>query len=285
MALRIVAAALRRRREATGLTMAAVAHELDVHPMTISRIESATRGITPADVTALMRLYGADAYDIDLMLADLAAANAPGWWHQYRDILTGRQEELIRLEAAASVIRGYAPALVPDLLQTPAYTRALLSLQYPGDSKHTRARREALHAARKRHAFDRPKPLRLWVLLEEAALHHSVGSSTTMRDQLDHLAEFIACPPSWVKIQVMPLQAPPHALLTTGTMEIFRLEHSELPDHLVVRGLLHASAHVTDNRPVVERHIHALNRAAIMAPLTETPLPSTLTLAHEATKD
>ncbi|MFD5317560.1 DUF5753 domain-containing protein [Streptomyces sp. NPDC127098] len=272
LALRLVAADLRARREAAGMTMAAAAGILTAHEITISRMERAITSLKPRAVERLLRAYGTEEREIDEMLAKLAAANRPGWWHDYRDLLSGDLAGVIDLESGAEIIRAYEPGLVPDLLQTPDYAHALLRTRFPHEAKSQVERRLELLAARQRAAFERPSPLRFWVLIEEAALHRRVGTTKVMEKQVEYLNGFVADRSSRIAVQVMPLTVPPHPLLTSGPAEVLRFTHVHLADRLVVRGLYREAVTVTDDINAIRTYMKAFDDSCLSAPLPTTPI-------------
>ncbi|ONK10421.1 helix-turn-helix transcriptional regulator [Streptomyces sp. MP131-18] len=280
-ALRLLAADLRARRVAAGVTIATAAEKLDVHPTTIRRLEAAKHTFKPATVAHLLRIYGVPEEEVDQILARLSAANTPGWWHDYRDLLTEDQADRLDFESSASLIRAYAPGLVPDLLQTADYARALLRMQHPREDQRCLDRRVGLAEARKRAAFDRERPLRYWCLIEHAALHRVVGDAEVMRGQLDHLNAIAGDLASLIKIQIMPLTTPPHPMLASGAVEIVRFDHRYLADRLVVRGLHQAAATITDDIDAVRAFNRAMDTACLAAPRPTAPIPIPLTCGGE----
>lgn len=275
VALREVAADLRQRRTAAGRTAADAARVLGVHEDTISRMERAQVTLKRGPVAELLRAYGTTQEEITGVLDQLAAANEPGWWHPYRDLLTPQLASVIDLESAATTIRGYSPGIVPEFLQTPAYARILLERRHPEESDETIDRRIALLQARQHAVFHRHAPVRrvrLWVLLEQAALHRTVGAPQIMREQIDHLNALSADPSSAVAVQVMRLHAPPHPLLTSGPVEIIRLDHPLLADRLVIAGLHKDALTVTEDSDAVRTYMRALDHSVTAAPPPTHPI-------------
>src|SRR5580693_10172333 len=99
-----------------------------------------------------------------------------GWFQEWADI-----------EAQATVLRWYEPLVVPGLLQTEDYARAILSARPDGnvdDLDEQVAARLARQAV-----LDRPNAPQLWCVLDEGVLHRAIGGSKVMRSQLYRLAE------------------------------------------------------------------------------------------------
>jgi hypothetical protein len=110
-------------------------------------------------------------------------------------------------ESQATGLRLWEMALVPGLLQTPDYARAVLSTR-PNTSEDEV---ESLVAARlaRQEVLSREDPPLVWALLDEYVLHREVGGPQVMADQLAYLAEASRRPN--MTIQVVPYSAGPHS--------------------------------------------------------------------------
>ncbi len=119
---------LRHLREATGMSREMAGRLVDVNRSTIWRIE---RGHVQQDATKIARLltlYGVtDERQRETVIGLATGRLTPGWWDGRGLPLWART--YIRLEASAQALHEYAPALVPDLLQTPEYARAAIALE------------------------------------------------------------------------------------------------------------------------------------------------------------
>jgi hypothetical protein len=113
------------------------------------------------------------------------------------------------MEDRATVLRWWEPLVVPGLLQTEAYARAMIRAGRPGDSD---AEVEQMVIARisRQAIWDRkdPPPPMLFAVLGEAILRQRVGDAQIMRDQLGQLAEMAGNPR--VTVQVLPFGAAAH---------------------------------------------------------------------------
>ncbi|WP_433306843.1 Scr1 family TA system antitoxin-like transcriptional regulator [Actinoplanes sp. CA-030573] len=100
--------------------------EFEWHAAKVTRIETARVAVTPRDVKDLLNLYDVRDNEYRELLIGLARAGRErAWWSEYRDIVP--VGPFIRLEAEASALRNWEPTVVPGLLQTEAYTRAISS--------------------------------------------------------------------------------------------------------------------------------------------------------------
>ncbi len=110
-------------------------------------------------------------------------------------------------EGRATVIRWWEPLLIPGLLQTAEYGRALFKAwQTTGDDDEV----EQLVNARldRQRIFDRPKPPSFWAVIDEGVLRRCIGSAKVMHDQLVHLADMSERP--MIKVHVIPAEVGAH---------------------------------------------------------------------------
>lgn len=212
---RQLGAELRRLREAKGLKLDEVAGLVDMPPSKVSRIEKAVLGVKPADLDSLLDLYGvADAGKRDVLHVLARHGSQRGWWQTYRDIISPAYADLISLEDDAKSMRTFQTTLIPGLLQTASYARATIDAL---SMTKTAAEVNALTQVRmaRQSVLARPEPLELWAIVHEATLHPRVKSDPKMmKEQLQKLLDHAVLP--HVSIQVLPLDAPPHAGMHGG---------------------------------------------------------------------
>ncbi|HEY6424572.1 MAG TPA: Scr1 family TA system antitoxin-like transcriptional regulator, partial [Pseudonocardiaceae bacterium] len=218
---------LRRLREASGITREAAGYAIHASSSKISRLELGRVASKERDVAVLLTHYGVtDAEERETLLTLARQANAPGWWREYGDVLPNWFKTYLGLEQAASVIRAYEPQLVPGLLQTEDYARALMLLRHLHVSHGEIERRVALRMARQ--AFlSQPGAPDLWVALDEAALRRPMGDQKAQRAQLLHLIEMAQRPN--ITLQIVPFHAGAHAA-AGGPFTILRFSEPDLPD-------------------------------------------------------
>jgi transcriptional regulator with XRE-family HTH domain len=198
---------LKRLREAAGLTQEDVAGQLDWHPTKIMRIETGRTAPHPNDVRVMLALYGVTDQDVLTSLIKLTKdARQRGWWYSYRDVLLSRYEFFIGLESEAETIRDFGLAMVPGLLQTEDYARALIGGLLTLDAAEIE-RRVEVRMTRQQRLLAREDRPQLWAILDEGAVRRVVGGHAIMRAQLLHLAN-TADP--FTTIQVLPYTAGPH---------------------------------------------------------------------------
>ncbi|MCW2918109.1 MAG: transcriptional regulator [Actinomycetia bacterium] len=210
------------------MTCEEAAERLECSPSKISRMETGRVSIHPRDVRDLLELYGADEEQCAALLVIAREARERGWWHSFFGVLPKLYLTFIGLEAEATLVRTYEPQLIPGLLQTEAYARALRS-RYPfrRDPEETDSF-IAARMARQNH-LTRDEPLNLWAILDEAVIRRMVGGTGIMRDQLRHVLEVGMLPN--VTIQVIPFAAGAHPAME-GSFTI--LEFSDPADPQLV---------------------------------------------------
>jgi transcriptional regulator with XRE-family HTH domain len=198
---------LRRLREVAGLTIEEVGERLECSASKISRIETGRVGVTPRDVRDMLDAYGADPALIDELVQLAREARRKGWWDEYGDIAPGRY---IGFEADAESVRTYQGLMIPGLLQCEAYTRALIREVLPTASPAEVERRVKLRNARQALLHEED-PLRLKVVIDEAALRRLVGGPEVVLTQVRRLLEVGEL--ANVTLQVVPFASGGHAAM------------------------------------------------------------------------
>ena len=201
-------AELKRLRDDARLTQEEVASRLDWHPTKVMRIETGRTAPHPNDVRVMLGLYGVTGPEHVTALVKLAQdARQRGWWYSYRDVLLNRYEFLIGLESEASSIGNFQLAMVPGLLQTEDYARALIS-GGPMELDTQEVERRVEVRLTRQEVLDRDDRPQLWVIMDEAAIRRTVGGPAVMRGQLESLAR--AAEQIRTTIQVVPYAAGTH---------------------------------------------------------------------------
>jgi transcriptional regulator with XRE-family HTH domain len=249
---------LRRLREARGITREDAGYRIRASESKISRMELGRVGFKVRDVVDLLAMYGVDDESARDTLVTLAReANAPGWWHQYADVLPDWFQTYVGLEEAASVLRVYEVQFVPGLLQTPGYARAVISRGWPGAPAEEIERRVSMRITRQ-ELLSKPGGPRLWAVVDEAALRRPVGSQEVFRSQLEQLIELTQ--DARITLQVTPFASGGHAA-EAGAFTIMRFPEADLPDVVYLEQL--TSALYLDKREDVERYSEVMERLSV----------------------
>ena len=211
---------LRGLRQTSGLTSRDAAGLLGWHQSKVSRIETGSSGVTPSDVTRLLDAYGVDDTHLRSLLEALAGSaggGGTGWWHAYRGLIPPQYRDFISLESQARDARTLETSVVPGLLQTADYARAVTRASLDGLPPDRLDSLVEVRLARQGVLYARP-PLRLSAVLDEAVLRREVGGSRVMREQLHHLAQVAQLP--HVRLQLLPFSVGGYIGLT-GPFVIF----------------------------------------------------------------
>lgn len=208
---------LRALRNEHGLTVEQVAERLLVSPSKVSRLETGQRGASARDIRDLCDLYGVDDA-VRGQLTELAAGGKQQAWWQSRNAY---YSTYVGLESEAASISDFGLGLVPGLLQTADYGRAVLSSTRPALSVEVIEQRLAVRMERQRLLVSDAQP-RFEAVIDEAVLHRVAVSKQVMSAQLERLIEVSEQPN--VDIRVLPIAA---GLLPANTNKFIILSFAQ----------------------------------------------------------
>jgi transcriptional regulator with XRE-family HTH domain len=198
---RAIGKQLRFLREQAGFTQRQVADRFNYGVDQIASVERGRRVPYPDLLTKADKLYGTDgllavtAEDIK-KARDKARQRHPAWFRIYA-----------RLEAAAVEIHEYATMVIPGLLQTEAYARALYEVRQPRLDEALIEKRVADRLSRQEILTKWPPPDTTFVV-EESVLYRPIGGPEVMRGELRNLLR--ASELRGTEIQVMPTERADH---------------------------------------------------------------------------
>lgn len=233
---RKLGAELRALRTSAGLTSGEAARLVGWHQSKVSRIETGTSGVKPADVRLLLDAYGVtDSQLRELLMALAGPDDSDGrhhWWHAYRGVLPPTYRDFISLESQAGAMRTLETTVVPGLLQTPEYARAVTRAAVEGLPEDRLDTLVEVRLARQ-DVLRADPPLKLSAVLDEAVLRREVGGAGVMARQLERLVEAARLPQ--VHLQVLPFAAGAHIGVTgpfvilsfssTSDLDVVVLDH------------------------------------------------------------
>lgn len=223
---------LKRLRSQADLTQRQVANDLDWSPSKIIRIENGSVAVGVTDLRALLDRYGVhDKQAID-ELVEMARASKRQPFSEYKEILAPETIKFFGYEASASIIRQFEPLVLPGLLQTEEYARAVLQIhEIPTDKADLYV--ESRHE--RQELFDRQNPPELFFIVDESVLLRPIGGRSAMRHQLQHLLQVATHPR--VTIQVIPLSFGAYAGLR-GPFALLEFPSADDPDVLYLENRL-----------------------------------------------
>jgi transcriptional regulator with XRE-family HTH domain len=189
-------AELRRLRTAAGVSQEELGQRITYSGSLVGMIETARRAPT--------RDF-AERCDDSLVTGGVLARlwplvsqeALPRWFRPFAEI-----------ERTATSIRSWEPLVIPGLLQTEAYARALITAWQPGDGPEA-VRQQVTARMERQQLLDREDPPLLWMIIGEAALRNPVGGPAVLREQLTRLLDRVAEHPKII-VQVVPLDAGAH---------------------------------------------------------------------------
>jgi len=196
---------LRQLREDQGLTIDEVAAQLMCSTSKVSRLETGLAGATPRDIRDLCALYEVtDEAERQQLMTLAREARQPGWWEKY-DLSSA---PYVSLETEAAWVSTYSLPVVPALLQTEGYARAILEVEKPPlDPMAIEQRIEARLRRQKLLTID--DGLFARCIVDEAALRRPIGGSVTMRDQVVRFIE--AAKPTKLISQIISFDVGPYS--------------------------------------------------------------------------
>jgi transcriptional regulator with XRE-family HTH domain len=267
---RKLGAELRALRTSAGLTSGEAARLVGWHQSKVSRIETGTSGVKPIDVRLLLDAYGvADSQLRDLLMMLAGSDDSGGrhhWWHAYRGVLPPTYRDFISLESQAGAMRTLETTVVPGLLQTPEYARAVTSAAVEGLAEERLDTLVEVRLARQ-DVLRADPPLKLSAVLDEAVLRREVGGPGVMARQLEKLVEAARLPQ--VRLQVLPFAAGAH-IGVTGPFVIFSFSSTSDLDVVVLDHL--TSSLYLERKEDLQAYTEAFNALQIHALSSEDSL-------------
>lgn len=185
--------AVRRLRKKRGRTGVWVANAVGLSPTMYSSIERGKRFCLEGHAARIDEALQTGDQVMRLWV-QMTSDQLPDWFYKVPE-----------LEQAASEIREYQPLVIPGLIQTKAYAKALFKQERPWERPQAMARMIEARTLRWELLDSGTCPL-LWFVLSDRVLRSPVGSASCMREQLDHLVSLLE--QDKVHLQVLPSTAP-----------------------------------------------------------------------------
>jgi transcriptional regulator with XRE-family HTH domain len=202
MRMRYVGRVLAQWRSRAGLTGDIVAERLNWARSKISKLENASQTITPTDVISMAVVYGIAEGERDELVGEVQHATERGWWLSYGDAVTAKQfDRYVDFESEAVSLANFEIDLVPGLLQTEDYVRAIARAFTPTADQAQIQHRVELRKRRQARLFA-DDPIDFDAVVSEVALRQLVGGVDVMRTQLKHLGRIAHLPN--VSIRMIP---------------------------------------------------------------------------------
>jgi transcriptional regulator with XRE-family HTH domain len=228
---RELGALLRKLRTEKGLTVEQAAEQLMFSMSKLSRMETGHGAPSRRDIRDLCALYEVtDEAERKRMMNLAVEGRQAGWWQSY-DL--NQFADYVGLEADAVSVKNYQSILIPGLLQTPEYARAVNEAVIPQPDPE-RLEEQTEVRLRRQDRLTQDPPLCFRVILDEAALHRVIGGPAVMEAQLRHLTELSKLPN--VTLQVIPFSAGAHPAMDS-TFNVLEFADA-VPGVVYVEGLV-----------------------------------------------
>ncbi|MFI0241588.1 helix-turn-helix domain-containing protein [Streptomyces sp. NPDC016845] len=256
---------LRHARERADLTQQALGERLFVSGSYIGQMEAGTRRILPDMAPRLDETLGMGTF----FVRHCVKANASKHPEHFA--------EAAEAEALAVEIRQYESLLIPGLLQTPAYARAVFLAYRPTAPEEDIGNLVATRMERAHLLDDPAKPL-LWAVIDEAALRRPVGGAAVMAEALRHVADLAR--KRRIIVQVVPFAVGAHASMD-GSLKLMYFEDAPPLSFFETSGI----GQLTDDPATAARHhlSYDLLRSDALTPKQSLALISSVAedYAHE----
>lgn len=210
---------LREARESIGLTLVEAAKLMEWSKSALQRLEKGqTERIRTHDIVLLGEIYQLGREEVADLKALAEQAAVKSWWHEYGSLISPNFDVYMGLESASRKITLYQPSVVPGIMQTADYARALDRLYFPDNTEDELGKRVELRLRRQGLVIRRIRPALLTMILHESVLRTVVGSPKVMAVQLRHLADLSTRPN--VELRILGFRAGVPTGWSTGPFTI-----------------------------------------------------------------
>lgn len=217
---------LRSRRVELGVEVKTIVEVCEFSRNYWSAVENERRILSEESLVKVLDLFEFDAEEREELLALRSTAKERGWWNRYSAILDDNLQRLLGLEDGAHSIHGYESLLIPGLLQTEEYARALITpdvnVRRVEVDQHVEVR------MRRQERLVGDNPVQLTELVSEAALRQEIGGPDVLRRQLERLAEVVRENPDSIDVRVIPFTVPSCGLFGAATVHMIGFDNPRL---------------------------------------------------------
>lgn len=218
---------LRERRRQRGMDVLTVTKELGFTRNYWSAVENERKILSEETLNRVLDLFEFDAEERQELLELRSATRERGWWSRYSGMLDAGLQRLFGLEAGAHSIRGYESLLIPGLLQTPGYARAIMAASVTLPRVEIDQRVE-VRVRRQQRLFG-DDPMLLTAIISEATLLQQIGGPDVLRHQLEHLIRIMEKHSDTIEVRVLPFTVTNCDLFGAATFELIDFEQPMLP--------------------------------------------------------
>ncbi|MBF6062998.1 transcriptional regulator [Nocardia terpenica] len=263
---------LNERRKEQKVDVPTAAKALKISTNHWWQLMSDRRALTDEHFAGILKLLGIAAESNEgRELATLREqARERGWWMEYASLFDDETRRLFGLEHGAQSIRSYEALIIPGLLQTEEYARAIMT----SDIARVRPVDAGLYIEvrlKRQRRLIGEDPLHLTAIISEAALVQQTGGRAVLHSQLDHLATLICERPDTIDIRVVPFSASRRPILSGSPFHLIDFASPMLPtvawhESVATRGIIDDATRVRELRIIYENQLElALSRDESLA--------------------
>ncbi|WP_410593855.1 Scr1 family TA system antitoxin-like transcriptional regulator [Amycolatopsis sp. lyj-23] len=234
---RALSASLREVREARKFGLRELARALEVDPRLLSQWELGVRVPPIEEVARILGYLRVDRVVTNRILALVQHVKEPNWLDSNPADLPAALTGVMQCERTASRITNWSPLIIPGLLQTPDYARALLAAS---DITVEEVDARLVARLKRQRILSGYDPVRLKAIISEQAIREVVGDPDIMSDQIDHLLRLAVT--SNISVRVVPADVGYHP----GKAGVFTLYDFPADPSIVYIEHHHASAFINE---------------------------------------
>lgn len=268
-----------RLRKESKLSTRVLGAKMGWSASTVSRLERGLRQeTTTEEVAALLAIYGVTGSERDRLLKMARWPSESGWWDAAGEELPTQTSNYLNFENKATAITDFEPLLLPGLLQTPDYARAVMTAT---DMRANEREIDANVARRigRQAILSRPKPPDFRAIIAESVLRRRIGGAKLLWRQVRHIIDTVEQRPT-VSVRVLPDDVVAHVGLA-GLFVI--LEFANAPTVVFVETLM--AGLFLDNPDEVQFYRLAEQRLTELALSDDESLRLMTDIAHDLSKE
>jgi transcriptional regulator with XRE-family HTH domain len=241
---------LRQRREELGMEVQTITATLGFSRNYWSAVENERKILAEDKLREVLNAFEFDEEEQRELVALREAAKRRGWWAHYSALFSEDTLRLYGLEHGAQSIRTYESLLIPGLLQTEDYARALMTSEITTIRQVEVDQRVKVRLQRQQRLADND-PLHLTAIISQAALLQQTGGKRVLSDQLTHLARMIETRPEVLQIRVIPFTATGCGVFGASTFHLIDFASPRLPtlawqETVTAGGIIDDESHLRD---------------------------------------
>lgn len=214
--------ALLRLRNQTKKSQQEAGTAIDRTAGRLSQVENGRGALGARELGKLLDFYGATGEEREMVLALGRASRRREPRRGYVDTLPEPFQRLVELQSAADKINWYECGVVPGLVQSPDYVRAIMrngdSIYWDSSEEET-SERIAFRLGHQRRVLETTAPKKINIVFTEDTLHHDIGGAAVMRGQVLHLLQLVERHPT-LSVEVVPTAAPDNPALGGGIIAL-----------------------------------------------------------------